>query len=69
MEIPMSNDKQILMQMSTSELRAYVLQHREDEEALHLYLDKVNSERSNSTVYSPEENVGDAIDRYLETHK
>jgi hypothetical protein len=68
MEICM-NDKQNLKMMSTSELRAYVLQHRDDEEALYLYLDKVNIERPNSHIYSPDENVGDALAQYLEARQ
>jgi hypothetical protein len=64
----MSN-KQNLTTMSKSELRDYVLQHREDEEALQAYLDKVHTENSNSPIYSPEENVSDALDRYLERQR
>lgn len=51
--------------MNVTELRAYVLKHREDEEALHAYLDKLYAENQNSRVYQPEENVADAIAEYL----
>ena len=51
--------------MTAIELRAYVLQHRDDEEALHAYLDKLHNENRNSRVYSPEDNVAEAIADYL----
>lgn len=58
--------KQNLTIMTKAELRNYVLQHREDEEALQLYLDKVNTENPSPHIHSPEENVGDALATYLE---
>lgn len=51
--------------MTTIELRAYVLQHRDDEEALQAYLDKHHTEKSISRVYQPEEDVAEAITQYL----
>jgi hypothetical protein len=54
--------------MSQSELRAYVLEHRDDEEALHAYLDKLHTENSSSQVYQPDENVTEAIAEYMK-HK
>ncbi len=51
--------------MTAIELRAYVLQHRDDEEALHAYLDKLHNENPNSRVYSPEDNVAEAIAEYI----
>jgi hypothetical protein len=57
---------QNLTTMSKGELRDYVLQHREDEEALQAYLAKAQTENPSSQIYSPEENVSDALDRYLE---
>ena len=54
-----------LANMTAIELRAYVLQHRDDEEALHAYLDKLHNENPNSRVYSPEDNVTEAIAEYL----
>jgi hypothetical protein len=61
--------KQNLTAMSKSELRAYVLQHREDEEALQAYLDKVRIENPKSRIYSPEDNVSDALAQYLDLDK
>jgi hypothetical protein len=58
--------KQNLMMMSKDELRAYVLQNREDEEALQVYLDKARIENPGSHIYSQEENVSDAVARYLD---
>ncbi len=57
--------KQNLITMSISELRAYVLQHRDDEEALQAYLDKVHDEKPVSRIHTPEENVSDALAQYL----
>ncbi|BAY79910.1 hypothetical protein NIES25_63980 (plasmid) [Nostoc linckia NIES-25] len=37
--------------MTTSELRAYVLEHRDDEEALHAYLDKLHAEKSHGYIH------------------
>lgn len=51
--------------MNTVELRAYVLEHRDDEEALHAYLDKLHAKKPRSRVYKPEEDVAEAIAEYL----
>ncbi|MDZ8026344.1 MAG: DUF6887 family protein [Nostoc sp. SerVER01] len=51
--------------MTAIELRAYVLEHRDNEEALHVYLDKLHAENPSSQVYSPEDNVAEAIAEYL----
>ena len=64
MEICMSV-KPDFVTMTTIELRAYVLQHRDDEEALHVYLDKLHAENPSSRVYKPEDSVADAIAEYL----
>jgi hypothetical protein len=58
--------KQNLNSMSKSELRAYVLQQRDDEEALQAYLDKVQTENASSRIYSAEESVSDALSQYIE---
>jgi hypothetical protein len=55
-----------LASMTLAELRGYVLEHRNDEESLHLYLDKLRTENPNSRVYQAEENVGAAIAEYLQ---
>jgi hypothetical protein len=65
MEVCMSA-KQNLIEMSISELRAYVLQHRNDQQALQAYLDKVHAENPTSRIHTPEENVGDALAEYLQ---
>jgi hypothetical protein len=57
--------KQNFITMSISELRDYVLQHRDDEEALQAYLDKVHAEKPISRIHSPEENVSEALAEYL----
>ncbi|WP_404787453.1 DUF6887 family protein [Altericista sp. CCNU0014] len=51
--------------MNKFELRAYVLEHRDEEEALHAYLDRLHTENPNSRVYQPEENVAEAIAEYM----
>ncbi|MEG3439251.1 hypothetical protein V0288_19150 [Pannus brasiliensis CCIBt3594] len=55
--------------MSSLELRAYVLAHRDDEIALQTYLDKRHSEAPSSRRYKPEEDVTEAIDEYLKNQK
>jgi hypothetical protein len=55
--------------MTTQELRAYVLAHRDDEEALYAYLDRRHAENPNSRVYQAEDNVSDAIAEYLESRR
>ncbi|NJL37702.1 MAG: hypothetical protein HC840_19435 [Leptolyngbyaceae cyanobacterium RM2_2_4] len=55
--------------MTAIELRAYVLEHRDDEEALHAYLDKLHAENPSSQVYEPEDNVTEAITEYLEKRR
>ena len=59
------SDQQNLRTMCKSELRHYVLQHRENEEALQAYLDKVHAQNPISQIYTPEENVSDALAQYL----
>jgi hypothetical protein len=55
--------------MTMLQLRAYVLAHRDNEEALQAYLDKLHSENPTSRVYKPGDNVGDAIAEYLENKR
>ncbi|WP_422614235.1 DUF6887 family protein [Brasilonema bromeliae] len=55
--------------MTTIELRAYVLEHRSDEEALHAYLDKLHAENPSSHVYRPEDNVSEAVAEYLKNKR
>ena len=55
--------------MTTTELRAYVLAHRDEEEALHAYLDKLHAENRGSQIYKPDDNVADAIAEYLKNRK
>jgi len=52
--------------MTAQQLRAYVLEHRADEEALQIFLDRRRSENPNSRVYRAEDNVAEAIAEYLE---
>jgi hypothetical protein len=55
--------------MTSIDLRAYVLEHRDDQAALQAYLDKRHAENSDSRVYQPEESIGDAIAEQLEKIK
>jgi hypothetical protein len=52
--------------MTSQQLRAYVLEHRDDEEALQVFLDRRRSENPNSRVYRAEDDVAAAIAEYLE---
>jgi hypothetical protein len=54
--------------MSKFELRAYVLEHRDDEEALHAYLDRLHAENPSSRIYQPDDNVAEAVAEYMQ-HK
>ena len=55
--------------MTTADLRAYVLAHRDDQEALHVYLDKLHAENPNPRVYQPEEDVAAAVEEYLQNKR
>ncbi len=55
--------------MTAVELRVYVLAHRDEEEALHAYIDKLHAENKGSQVYKPDDNVADAIANYLKNRK
>ncbi|MGG6270390.1 DUF6887 family protein [Leptolyngbya sp. AN03gr2] len=55
--------------MTQSELRAYVLDHRGDDEALHAFIDKCRAENPPSRTYGPEDNISDAIDEYLKQRR
>ncbi|NET70880.1 MAG: hypothetical protein F6K62_07955 [Sphaerospermopsis sp. SIO1G2] len=46
--------------MSLKELRAYVLSHRDDQEAFYFYVDKLNAE-GNWVEMSPSESVDDLM--------
>ncbi len=55
--------------MTTLQLRAYVLDHRDEEEALQTYLDRQRSENPNARVYKAEDDVAEAIAEYLKDKK
>jgi hypothetical protein len=59
------NTKPNFATMHKLELRAYVLEHREDEDALHAYLDRLNTENPAERIYQPEDDVGEAIAEYI----
>jgi hypothetical protein len=59
------NAKPDFAAMSKFELRAYVLEHRDEEEALHAYLDRLHTENPSSRVYQPDENVAEAIAEHM----
>lgn len=50
--------------MTAVELRAYVLVRRDEEEALHAYIDKLHAENKGLRVYKVDDNVADAIAFY-----
>jgi hypothetical protein len=54
--------------MNKFELRAYVLEHREDEAALHAYLDKLHAENPNARLYQRDEDVAEAIAEHMAHH-
>jgi len=55
--------------MTTQELRAYVLERRDDEVALHAYLDRRHSENPNSRIYKAEDDVSEASAEYLKSKR
>ncbi|MER3434389.1 MAG: hypothetical protein C4288_13415 [Leptolyngbya sp. ERB_1_1] len=55
--------------MTQTELRAYVLAHRDEDEALHAYLDKCRAENPPSRTYGPDDDVSAAIDEYLKQRR
>jgi hypothetical protein len=61
------NTKPDFTQMSSSDLRAYVLEHRTDQEALQAYVDKRQVENPVRRKYSPNDNISGAIDDYLKS--
>lgn len=54
--------------MTTTELRAYLLAHRNEEAALHAYLDRLHAENPNPQTYDPEEDVAEVLAAYLKQH-
>lgn len=57
------------VRMTTPQLRAYVLEHRADDEALQTYLDRRRAENPHSRVYKAEDDVSEAIAEYLEKRR
>jgi hypothetical protein len=55
--------------MTTQEHRAYVLENRDDDEALQTYLDRRHSENPNARVYTDGDNVSEAIAEYLKSKR
>jgi hypothetical protein len=62
----MSN-KPDFTRMSSSDLRTYVLDHREDQEALQTFVDKRRAENPNPRVYQPGDDFKAAIAEHLES--
>ncbi|NEQ97725.1 MAG: hypothetical protein F6K30_13570 [Cyanothece sp. SIO2G6] len=55
--------------LTTPQLRTYVLEHRDDRDALHAYLDRRRSENPHSQVYTVDDDVSEAIANYLQNHR
>jgi hypothetical protein len=53
--------------MTTSDLRTHLLQHRDDEEALHILVDRLHADSSSTRVYSPEDNISEALAEHLQS--
>lgn len=53
--------------MTTIDLRSYVLQHREDKEALHVLIDKLHANSSSTRVYSLEDNIAEALAEHIQS--
>jgi hypothetical protein len=57
------NDKPNFQKMTRKELRAYVLSHRDDEEAIHLYMDRLHTDPD---VFRVRGNYGEDGDRQFQ---
>ncbi|MGB3295986.1 MAG: hypothetical protein WBB01_23635 [Phormidesmis sp.] len=51
--------------MTAAEAKAYLLEHRDDPEALQAFLEKSRALNPNPRTYGPDDNISDAIDEYL----
>jgi hypothetical protein len=60
----MANGRYLSLMLSCCAPSSNVLKHRDDEETLHAYLDKLQS-RNQAHGYTPEEEVALAIAEYL----
>jgi hypothetical protein len=60
------NTKPNFTTMTSDELRAYVLTHRQDQQALQLYIDKCQAENPDAPWHTPEDDSAEAIAIYLE---
>ncbi len=60
------NVKPDFEKMTQIELRAYVLAHRNEDEALSAYLDKRRIENQPSRTYGANDDVSAAIDEFLQ---
>lgn len=57
--------------MSRKELRKYILEHREDEYAFRVYLDRITAEAANCEVYPAPQSIDDLkhFPQLLEKHR
>lgn len=57
--------------MNRKELRKYILEHREDEYAFRVYLDRITAEAINSEVYPAPQSIDDLnhFPQLLEKHR
>lgn len=57
--------------MSRKELRAYILEHRDDEYAFRVYLDRITAEATDSVVYPAPQSIDDLnhFPQLLEKHR
>ncbi len=57
--------------MSRKELREYILEHREDESAFRVYVDRITAEAINSEVYPAPQSIDDLkhFPQLLEKHR
>jgi hypothetical protein len=59
------NTKPDFSSMTSRELLTYVLDHREDQDALYAYIDKRHAENPNPRQYAPDEDVNLAITEHI----
>ena len=52
--------------MTKTEIRAYILEHRDDQEAVQAFFDKIYADDPNPKYYGPDDNISEIISEYIE---
>jgi hypothetical protein len=63
------NEQPNFQKMTRQELRAYVLKHRDDEEAMHLYMDRLHTDEDVFRFRGTYDQIGEEQFRQLVTQR